>query len=210
MIRGKVVRMGGLASDMIRQSVEAVVQNDTDLGRQVIDTDDVIDRLEAEILNDTMLCVGLEAPVASDLRFLVATLGIVSELEKAADHGVKLARRGRKLAGRFPSEFKLALTEICDDARRLLASALRLYTSYEAELAEEIILSDEDVDRRFAECRSKMMDLIEQAPEDTELLLRAINVFHALEHVADHAVAIAKRLQYAYEDEHRLANLPLN
>lgn len=198
-LRTNVVRMGTLTNDMLRQSVNAVVTNDPGAINTIIESDNTIDALERETIALAMQCVAMEAPVASDLRFLMTTLGIVGEVEKAADHAVKLCRRIRKLSGMFPGELKLALTELGDQARRSLSSAIKLYMDYDKDLAAAIIEDDEAIDRQFSETRKRVLAMIPQQPEHTELLVRTINVFQAVEHVADHAVAIAKRLQLCYE-----------
>lgn len=198
-IQADVLRMGGIAGDMVRLAVEAVISGDIEQARRVIEMDDEVDDLEKETLNATVLAVGLEAPVASDLRLLVCTLGVIGEVEKIADDAVKLARRSTKLTGHFPAELKLALHQLGEEARRLFASAMRLYVEYTPELAHEIVAGDEAVDGHYVQARNRVFDLIRENPVETEHLVRTIEAFHALEHVADHAVEIARRLRMHQE-----------
>lgn len=198
-IQADVLRMGGIAGDMVRLAVEAVISGDIEQARRVIEMDDEVDDLEKETLNATVLAVGLEAPVASDLRLLVCTLGVIGEVEKIADDAVKLARRSTKLTGHFPAELKLALHQLGEEARRLFASAMRLYVEYTPELAHDIVAGDEAVDGHYVQARNRVFDLIRENPVETEHLVRTIEAFHALEHVADHAVEIARRLRMHQE-----------
>jgi len=197
-IRSDILRMGGIAGDMTRLAVSAALNGNIDLSHHVIDMDDEVDRLEKEILQKTVLTVGLETPVAGDLRLLVSTLGITGEIEKVADDAVKLARRANKLAGHFPGEMKLALLDLGDAARRAFASALRVYAEYDADLADEVIRSDEQIDGQYVSARNRVFELIRANPAETEYLVRTIDAFHALEHIADHAVEIAVRLRLHY------------
>ncbi|MCC7435962.1 MAG: hypothetical protein IT363_14865 [Methanoregulaceae archaeon] len=198
-IQADVLRMGGIAGDMVRLAVEAVISGDIEQARRVIEMDDEVDALEKETLNATVLAVGLEAPVAGDLRLLVCTLGVIGEVEKVADDAVKLARRSTKLTGHFPAELKLALHQLGEEARRLFASAMRLYVEYTPELAHDIVSGDEAVDGHYVQARNRVFDLIRENPVETEHLVRTIEAFHALEHVADHAVEIARRLRMHQE-----------
>ena len=143
-----------------------------------------------------------ESPVAADLRFLVSTLGVVSEIEKVGDDAVKLARRATKLSGQFPPEMRVALLELGEAARRSFNSSIRLFSDYSTELSVEIVRGDKEIDTAYSQARNKVFNLIQQNPEATEHLVRTIEAFHALEHVADHAVAIAVRLRMVYEAEH--------
>lgn len=198
-IQTDILRMAGIANDMVRLAVEAVISGDIELARSVIAMDDEVDSLEKETLNATVRAVGLEAPVASDLRMLVCTLGVIGEVEKIADDAVKLARRSAKLTGHFPAEMKLALHQLGEEARRVFAASMRLYVEYSTELAEEIVSSDEAIDGQYVKARNRVFDLIRDNPQETEHLVRTIEAFHALEHVADHAVEIASRMRMHHE-----------
>lgn len=199
MIQSEILRMWGIAGDMVRLAVEAVISGDTELARRVIEMDDEVDAIEKNTLDETVRAVALEAPVASDLRMLVCTLGVVGEVEKVADDAVKLARRSTKLSGHFPAEMKLALFQLGEEARRMFASSMRLYVEYAPELASEIVSSDVAVDGQYVRARNRVFDLIRESPQETEHLVRTIEAFHALEHVADHAVEIASRIRIHHE-----------
>jgi len=197
-IRTEVVRMGNIASEMTRKAVESVIHGDTQLAMEVIETDDVVDDIEQKTLLDTSVLIMQEAPVATELRFLTSTLGVVGEIEKVADDAVKLARRSSKMAGSFPGEMRASLAAMDKNARHAFTQALRLYAEFTPQLADEVIRSDKAIDTEYTVARSKLFELIQSNPEATEQLVRTIEIFHALEHVADRAVAIAKRMRSHY------------
>jgi phosphate transport system protein len=197
-IRHDVVRMGTRTNELVKLAVEAALNGDLDMAQQVIKLDDEIDNYEQEIHKRTVLTVMQEAPVAADFRFLVSALGVVGEVEKAADDAVKLARRARKLSGQFPSEMKVALVALGEESRRMFSAAIRLFAEYSNELADEIIASDKEVDTQYSQARNRVIELIRANPENSDNLVRTIEAFHALEHVADHAVEIARRMKMLY------------
>jgi phosphate transport system protein len=200
-IQSDVVRMGGEASEMVRIAMEAALSGDLDAASRVVGLDDRIDSFDRDVLNKSVIAVMQESPVANDLRFLISTMGIVGEIEKVGDDAVKLARRARKLHGQFPAEMKAALIELGELARHSFASSIRLYCDYSPELAREIIKGDQEVDTAYSNARNRVFEMIKQNPENTEHLVRTIEVFHALEHVADHAVAIATRLSMLHNPQ---------
>lgn len=191
--------MGGEANEMVRLAVEATLNGDLDIAKRVIDSDDRVDEFERNAVNKTVLAVMQESPVAADLKFLVSTLGVVGEIEKVGDDAVKLARRASKLSGQFPPELRVALLELGEASRRSFNLSLRLYSEYSREMAKEIIDGDEQIDTAYSLSRNRVFALIRMNPEATEHLVRTIEAFHALEHVADHAVSIAVRLRMLYE-----------
>ena len=200
-IRSDVLRMGGIASDMVRLAVDATLNGDTALAERVIQMDDEVDRLDKETVHATVFMVMRESPVASDLLLLVSVLGVIGEIEKVADDAVKLARRATKLTGHFPGEMKVALSRLGDLAGTSFASALRLVSNYDASLASQVIRGDKQIDGEYVEARNAVFKLIQANPNETEHLVRTIEAFHALEHVADHSVEIASRLQLHYQGE---------
>lgn len=198
-IRTAVVHMGNVASEMTQNAIESVLSGDLELAEKVVEADDIVDQIEQTTLIETCILIMQEAPVASELRMLTSTLGVVGEIEKVADDAVKLARRSTKLQGHFPGEMRLALTELSKNARQCFVNALRLYTEYSPELAAQVIHSDNEIDKAYSIARDRVFEIIKSNPDETAHLVRTIEVFHGLEHVADRAVAIAKRLKIHYE-----------
>jgi phosphate transport system protein len=194
-MRSQVLGMGHSANEMVRMATDSIINSDPSLASEVIRLDDSVDSAERETMQSAIVIVMQESPVASDLKFLVSTLGIVSEIEKVADHAVKLSRRGLKLGGMFPGSLKIVLSELSEQARNQFNSALKLYTEYSPELAESIIVSDDAIDAAYSKARNKIFEFIKEDPNSSAAFVRTIEIFHALEHVADHAVAIAKRIQ---------------
>lgn len=198
-IRSSVIKLGGLAGDMVRMAVEATLNNDVELAKKVIAMDDEVDELDNATLELVASTVMVETPVASDLKMLASALGILGEIEKVADDAVKLASRAIKLSGLFPAEMKRPLSEMAEEARKVFAASLKLFTEYNHDLAVEIRKADSEIDRLYGAARHRIYELIQQNPKATEHLVRSIEVFHALEHVADHAEDIAKRIMLHYE-----------
>lgn len=198
-IRAHIVEMATVATEMIELAMDSCLTGNADEAERVILRDDQVDALEETVLRETVTLVMQEAPVAGDLKFLTATLGVIGELEKAADHAVKLARRSKKLSGDFPGEMRASLIDLAANAKKALASAIRLYTNYDHDLAEEIILQDDHIDKLYATARARLVETIKDRPEDSDSIITAIGIFHALEHIADQAVAIAKRMRLHYE-----------
>jgi phosphate transport system protein len=194
-IRDEVVHMGSRVVEMVRLAVDAAITDDTGLARRVVEMDDEVDAMERNALEQTVLVVLKEAPVAGDLRFLITTLGVIGELEKAADKAVKLARKVPKLAGRLPAEIKVRLKELGDMSRGALAATIRLYTEYSATTVEELIHADDLIDNAYRECRQLVQEMIQRDPDQIERYLVALEALHTLEHVGDQVVAIAERMQ---------------
>lgn len=200
-IRSHIVRMANLANEMIDLSVEATLTGRPELLERVIRQDDEVDLLEGEILRETVTLVMREAPVANDLRVLAATLGVIGDIEKIADDAEKIARRAKRIHLNIPGEMRTALMDMGVSARTAVSAAVRLYNDYSPELMREIVQMDEQVDQQFAVARHRLVQLIQENPADAERYFETIGMFHALEHVVDRALAIAKRLRLHFESD---------
>jgi phosphate transport system protein len=182
-IHSRVIAMGTHATDMIKQGAEAIIHSDISLAGEVIRKDDFIDQAERDLLFETIRLVMQETPVASDLRFLVSTLGVIGEIEKVADDAV----------------LKVLLSTVSEQSRSQFVHALKLYSEYSKELAESIIAQEEVVDTGYSEARHKVYEMMKANPDNPAKYVRIIEVFHALEHISDHAASIATRMQLVYE-----------
>ncbi len=187
--------MGNLAHEMVRKATDSVITANPALANEVIATDDAVDRIEREVTLEAITFVVQESPVAADLRFVVSTLGVVGEIEEVADDAVKLARRSLKLGTSFPQAMKIPLQEMSESSRQQLMSAIRLYTEFDADLARSIVDRDNEIDSAYSQARDSLLELLRKDSSNPGMLVRTIEVFHALEHVSDHAVSIAKRMQ---------------
>ncbi|MFZ4506600.1 MAG: phosphate signaling complex PhoU family protein [Fimbriimonas sp.] len=197
-IQADVLKAGAEATEMVREATEAALSGDPELCAAVIAKDDAIDEAERRLVNLAVLAM-LEAPVAADLRLLVCTFGVMSEIEKVGDDAAKLARRASRLGASFPSEFKLPLIELSEKARHAFSASLRLYSSYSNSFCAEIIAGDKAIDKTYSAVRKRALDLIKEQPSSAEDLLRTAESFRALEHVADRATAVANHMKMIYE-----------
>lgn len=191
MLRIMAERVNGMTLD----AVEGVVSADTLLLQRVVQADSQIDEYEARILDDIFQLIVLQSPVSSDARLLASMISIVGELEQAGDDAVKLARRARKLKSGLAPELAAPLGALAESAVQMISDALELVIQYDAQKAQDLIDADEMVDSGYKRARNHVLEFADtQGPLSRELF-RTIEIFHALEHVADHAVEIAKRLQ---------------
>src|SRR6478609_1531689 len=97
-LRDKLLAMGGRAEEQIGRAVQALVKRDETLADQVIADDEVIDQAEIGIDELAFLILARRQPVASDLRFVMLALKVVTDLERIGDLAVNIARRVRELA----------------------------------------------------------------------------------------------------------------
>jgi phosphate transport system protein len=189
--------MGGRAEEQIGRAVQALVKRDEQIAEQVIADDATIDQDEIGIDELAFLILARRQPVASDLRFVMLALKVVTDLERIGDLAVNIAKRVRDLS-RFPVSPMQDRIELL--AQRVLGAlqlALDAFVHADAERAEKVIEGDRDID---ALNMHVIADVISGGDaEDVHAVARALalsSVSRYLERIGDHATNIAEMVIY--------------
>src|SRR5215218_1293222 len=96
-----VSEMGGLAERQIVDSIDALVRRDVALGRQVVALDVDIDKLQYQIEERAVLTIAKRQPMAVDLREIVGSLRVATDLERIGDLAKNIGKRVGQLDGDF-------------------------------------------------------------------------------------------------------------
>lgn len=144
-----VVRLGALAGDAIRIGVEALERRDASVGARVVAGDDQIDDLRRKIEASCIELIWKQQPVAGELRAIAAMLEIATDLERIGDYAVDIAKNAIKLADVPLRPARVEIDRIANTAHAMLLDAMRAYMDHDAELAERVIESDDEVDKLY-------------------------------------------------------------
>ena len=186
-----VVRLGALAADAIRVSVEALDRRDSSAGARVVAGDDIIDDLRRKIEAACIELIWRQQPVAGELREIAAMLEIATDLERVGDYAVDIAKNAIKLADIPLRPQKVEVDRIAGAAHALLLDAMRAYTERDNALADITIERDDEVDALY---KRSIKLLQQEMQEDAEMVragTRYLFVLAALERVGDRANNIA-------------------
>ncbi|MEQ1726690.1 MAG: PhoU domain-containing protein, partial [Sphingopyxis sp.] len=92
-LRGLVSDMGSRAAIAIEQAIGALGARDLDAAKRIVADDRRIDELEMEVEKLVVTTIALRAPMADDLRTMIAALKIAAVLERVGDYGKSIAKR---------------------------------------------------------------------------------------------------------------------
>lgn len=191
-LRRKVLRMGSLAEAILEKAVRALAGRDAALAREVAGDDLEIDRLDVEIDEAVLRVLALQAPVANDLRHVVACKMIATDLERVGDLARNVAKAAIRLAAREDAALPPRLRTLADESRRLLREAIDSFSDLDAEKAERVLREDDVVDREEG---LAIQEAIQTLGRNADLAAREVDfilVAKHLERVADHATNIAE------------------
>lgn len=191
-----LARMGGLTEQQLKGAIEALEHRDSDLATRIMNDDVRVDDCESFVNEQTVRLLALRAPVADDLRAVIATLKAAGDLERIADHAANAAKRSLVLNQMPPVAPMRSLVRMGRLVQALLAEVLDAYLTHDAEKALAVRSRDQEVDdlysSLFREILTYMMEDPRTITAGTHLMFIAKNI----ERIGDHATNIAETLHF--------------
>jgi phosphate transport system protein len=145
-LRGLIAEMGGLAEVSIGEAMDALIKGSDELAAAVIARDKRIDSLEAEVDRLAVRIIALRAPMADDLREVIAALKIAGVIERIGDYAKNIAKRTGQIEGRKKFEPLTLIPAMAEVAAEMVHDVLTAYAARDPKLAVEVIERDEKVD----------------------------------------------------------------
>ena len=200
-LRDRLLTMGGLAETMIHKGIKALVDRDESLVQAVLAHEEEMDLLCIEIDDRCFTQMALHQPMASDLRLLVASIKINSDLERIGDQAVSIALRARSLLKQPQLKPLIDVPRMAAIVQEMVRKSLDAFVQRDPDLARYVIDRDDEVDNLrdqiFRELLTYMMG-------DTTTISRALDLIlisRNLERIADHATNISEDVIYIVQGE---------
>jgi phosphate transport system protein len=187
-----ILRMGGCSEAILAKALRALAERDAALAEEVREDDLEIDRLDVAVDEAVLRSLALQAPVADDLRRLLAAYDIATNLERVGDIARNIAKSAARLAERPPIPRPGAFETLASASQRMLRDALDAFVERDAERAARLLAQDEEVDDEQDRVIRNALEQIHAHPELFSQEIDLILVAKNLERVADHATNIAE------------------
>ena len=199
-LKRKLLEMSGHAERLVDISIGALIDRDREAAEEVVAGDKIINTLEVEIEQLAVSLLALQQPMARDLRFIVGTIKVSSDLERVGDHAVNIAESALHLIDAGGTLTPIPeLEDMTRRARKMLRDALDAFTRADGALGREVCKADDAVDALhnsvFRILLTHMMEDARTITPSLELLLVSRN----LERVADLATNISEDAVYLAE-----------
>ena len=193
----RISEMGGLAEQMVADSVRALVNADLALAQKVISDDVVLDEAERQIGEKAIITIAKRQPMAADLREIMGSIRIAADLERVGDLGKNTAKRVIAVANSsLPRQLARGLEHLAELALMQLKEVLDVYASRSPEKANGIRERDSEIDAIYTSLFRELLTYMMEDPRNitpcTHLLFCAKNI----ERIGDHATNIAETIFY--------------
>ena len=196
-LQDEILRMGSEVEDNLLKAVEALTKRNLNLSEKLVYADKWFNRRRIDIGNDAFGIIATQQPIAGDLRLIAAALEIAGELERIHDYVKGIGNISLAIGETaVPTELTIHMPEMAANARFMLHRSLDAFTERNAQLAYEIVKSDDAVDILYNETYRAVMNYMAANPESFELAQRLEWAAHNLERAADRVTNMCEWVVY--------------
>jgi phosphate transport system protein len=211
-LKQDLLRMAALAETAVGKSLLSVTNRDSDLAREVITDDIMLNRMELAIEEQAFKLLALRQPVATDLRLTVAAMRIATELERIGDQAVNISERALELNSSPPLELPIDIKIMADMALGMVRTSIDAFVNQDPRLALQVCQRDVEVDILDDEYIQKILSYMIQESRWITRLHHFIIIVRNLERIADLATNIAEDIVFIVEGKvikHRCEDMML-
>jgi len=196
-LRGLISQMGGLAEDAIANAMKALQRNDVTLAREVRAADKQIDAIEAEVERLAVQIIALRAPMAIDLREVVAALKIAGVVERIGDYAKNIAKRVPMIDGEHRIEPISILPAMGRMASEMVHDVLDAFAKRDSAEAVRVVESDAALDDFYDSIFRTLVTYMVENPKTISQVAHLLFVAKNLERIGDHATNVAEMVYFA-------------
>ena len=198
----KLIKMGAHIEKQLEDMIEALLNQDVELAKEVIRRDDIVDDMEKMIEHDCILMIAKQQPIASDLRDVASILKIVTDLERIADHCEDISKYTIKLSEQKYLKPLDDIQAMAESVKKMVKMVIDSTVNKDVELAQKINAMDDEIDDYFHKVVSELQHYMSNYPKYVNQCTDFMFIVKYLERMGDHATNIAGWIIYNVTGKH--------
>lgn len=203
-----ILKMGTLVEEALQKGISAFEEKDMELAKLVIEGDNEINNLQFAIEDKCTILIARENPVASDLRKLITSVKIVSNLERIGDHAVHLGKTTIRLANEgYIEQMAELIPAMAEMGISMVRDALTAFLNNNAELAKDIALRDDALDQFHRKIFANLLDFMKRDAKYVDQATDLLFIIRFLERLGDHVTNMCEWIVFSATGEHVELNL---
>jgi phosphate transport system protein len=196
-IREGITHLAASVIEAIPRATQVLLDNDLEGADYLLLADQEIDARSLELEERCYQVLALQAPVASDLRKVMAAVKMISEIERSGDLCVNICKAARRIYGaELDPRLRGLITRMGEQAQQLFKFAIDAYVEGDAPLASAIPDMDDMLDRLHAEFIEQIFESHAEHRVPLQVAVQLALVGRFYERIGDHAVNISRRVRY--------------
>jgi phosphate transport system protein len=195
-LRAKILEMGGVVEKQIGDAMISLVERNSDQAHEVIERDHTVNYLDVTVDEACTRLLALHQPAGRDLRLVMTSLKITTDLERIGDIAQNICERAIELNQEPPLKPYVDLPRMANWAQSMLRDSLDAFVREDTELALQVCQRDDFIDNLTARLFREMLSYMAQDPQSVGRATRILFLAKYLERIADHATNIAEMVIY--------------
>jgi len=197
-VRSRIVRLGASVIEAIPRATNVLLTGDLEGADYLVQSDDEIDARADEIEDRSFELLALQAPVAGELRQIVAILKITSDLERSADLTVNICKAARRIYGKeIDPVLRGLISKMSEQAQQLYQAAINSFAENDAATAAAVEDMDAFLDALHRQFIQAIFESHARERMDLQLAVQLAIVARFYERIGDHAVNVSERVRFA-------------
>ncbi len=191
-VKDDVLRLGAKVEEALEQAGRALVERDPDLADSVRWDDREVNDLQRDINTEITTLIATQAPVARDVRELLALYHAAAELERMGDYATNIAKLAQQLASEPETPIFTQIPRMEQICREQLRAAMRALVDVSEEGARGVCERDDEIDHLYNSVYEDAVALMEAAPERARQATHMLFAAHHLERLGDRVTNIGE------------------
>lgn len=202
-LNNSLIEMGALVERAIDQATKALISQDANAARSIIENDSIIDEKEKEI---EALCLKLilhQQPVARDLRQISTALKMITDMERIADQAADISELCVYLSSQSYIKKLEHIPQMAEATGKMVTDSIDAFVKKDMTLAQSVIESDDIVDKLFVTVKNDLIELVHADVSNGEQAFDLMQIAKYYERIGDHAVNIAEWVIFSITGKHK-------
>lgn len=191
-INNELIEMGELIKESVRIAIKGLVNKDKDVLESVITSDCKVNEKEKKIERLCLQVLLKQQPVAKDLRDVLATLKMITDMERIGDQAADICEVTLRLIKKNSTEKLDELQEVAKESMLMVMQSLDAFVKKDLDLAREVIKHDDVVDSLFLSIKKELIELMSEKVETGEEAANLLMIAKYFERIGDHSTNIAE------------------
>ena len=191
-LNDSLLEMGALIEKTISLTSQALIEQDIELAKKVLETESDIDQKEKDI---EALCLKLllqQQPVAKDLRLISAALKMITDMERIGDQAADISEIIVMMDGAPYIKKLVHIPQMATATVKMVSESIDAFVKKDLELAQSVIEYDDVVDELFDKVKFDLIELIRADSANGEQAIDLLMIAKYFERIGDHACNIAE------------------
>ncbi|MCF3941777.1 phosphate signaling complex protein PhoU [Oceanobacillus alkalisoli] len=194
-LKEEVIKMANLSGEALSKAVDSLFNQDIEQAKAILEEDKKIDELETEINEKSVLLIAKQQPVATDLRQIIMSLRVVTDVERMGDNAKNIAKATIHLDKNL-SAIPEGLKQMHEIAMDMLKTSMHAFKYEDITIASKLAKTDDKVDKMYKHIVSELLGETATNPDKIQYIMQVAFCARYLERFADHITNIGESILY--------------